>query len=342
MKKVLFLAVAALAYVGAANAQTIADYGTAYPTANVITTTSLATVAGGQVNGLPATPIKMTATAAYDFQAASTDWTNATTALGADWSSYIKGSKLYFNNTLPGITDATFALLSAGTGVVVASPSSVTSNLITTGTSSTFGVSITATSALTKFDFFETAYDLTSTAVGCGTPYTINVNTVVVPTWSTTVTASTVGGDANVKINNTAFCLTDATAPTSGAAVISILVKGNDEINTRYFNTTLEKTSGTVSTIYSNEVLSAAALKSLPTATETYTLDLFPLVTTTLAKTFIPGVYKFSVTGLADDILCNAESASVTAIANTNIDDDFATFTVLPTPKPTLTTATKN
>jgi hypothetical protein len=338
MKKSLFLAVATLLCVGAAKSQDVTlATGGIYPAAKAVTTNSLvATGTQSTTIGNNATnAIKMTVGAAYDFQATTTDWT-ASTALGTSWNSYISGSNITFNNANGSSTaDATFALLTAGTGTVTST--SAVSNMITTGTASTFGVSIQATSALSQFDFFETAYDKQTTpaAVSCGNAYTIYVNTVNAPSWKDiSKTPSGIGGNANLTINKNAFCINDISSV--GKITITANLAANTEVSTRYFKTTLSNITGTEAPVFSDKVLTAVSK-----STEDYQLDLFKLMTDNVSLgSLSAGVYKFYVTGVSDEILSNAEATAVATVADTNVSDDYVTFTLLPTTKPTLTTGT--
>lgn len=152
MKKVLFLAIAALTYAGAANAQTAG----ALPAAAADITLYTA----GVVDALGNT-IRTTEGGTYSFSLTSTNWNTALSV--SDYTLYLNGSTVKMSAT----SGASFAETSKG--------SNVTSSIPYTGPA--------ANDVLT---FTETAYDL-SNATMC-TPTDLTVNVTALPVQDATVT----------------------------------------------------------------------------------------------------------------------------------------------------------
>jgi len=338
MKKVLFLAIAALAYAGSANAQALAySTGGTYPTANAVSATSLVALVSGvatqdATNG-NTSPIKMTTGGTYQFSSTSTDWA---TILGGTWASTISGSIIKFKAS-PATTDAVYAEVAALSG---ASTTDGESKHITSGTADAFDLTITPTSALTSFTFEEVAIKFGQTtlgafttsyanSVGCSSPFTVNVKTVAIPAWAGN--AYTVNNTGDVVIDNPTIC---TSAVLAGAANITVKLAANTDITTRYIKASLScPTATAASPVFTDKVFEGTT-----SANQTYDVFVEALAASGKALAgFTAGVYTFTVSEVSDDILNNADNASTIA----NLTDKSVVFTILPAPRPTLTTATK-
>jgi hypothetical protein len=153
MKKVLFLAIAALAYAGSTNAQT-----------EIAALPAIATDSALKYDGTAIATYRMTNGGTYNFVAKGTSW-GAAYNLGATWATYIKGSRLDFKFGTATTNDAV-------------------SGIGTDQTLSLTGLSLTANDVIT---FSETIIDL-SDAELCNTTKTYNVTVTNKPT--ITLTAS--------------------------------------------------------------------------------------------------------------------------------------------------------
>lgn len=327
MKKRILLAMAALAmFSGSVMAQTLTHLGS-YPAANAVTATDLIT-AGAQdaANGVT-NPVKMTVGGNYKYQATSTDWS---TELGATWNSTISGSIFKFV-AAPAVGDLTYVESTFSTG-----GNDGESDHITTGNAETFDLTLTPTANLTSFTFEEFIVKFGETTlgaanvntVGCSSPWTVDVTAVAAPVWAGN--AYTVNNTGDVTIDNPTIC-TNQIAP--AFATISIRLAANTEITTRYINASLTGGATTAGApLFASEVFETASTAG------TVTMEILGQAATASGigiANFVPGVYTFTVNEVSDDVLNNADNAATLA----DLADKNVVFTILPAPKPTLTTA---
>lgn len=164
MKKVLFLAIAALAYVGAANAQNLTGtaLGTSLKAAGFDTTASV-----NVIQGAGAITYKLTVGGTYEFKAISTNWE---TALGTDWANVVKGSNLVFTGAATvGVPDYSVAAA------------------ITAAHGAQSVATITGAAALPTLTVTETSYAADG-SVGCSEVAIANFNAATAPLAGITVT----------------------------------------------------------------------------------------------------------------------------------------------------------
>jgi hypothetical protein len=163
MKKVLFLAIAALAYAGSVNAQTVRTPNT-LPTEATI---SILAADGTTPLGLT---FRMTNGGTYDFKGTGTDW-SATDMLGANWGTAINGSRLNYTTTSAANWTPTPV---SNSGVAKNSP-----------TLDLTDVSITASTNLT---FTETIVDKADADLTCTSSKTFVLTAIDKPTLTVTMT----------------------------------------------------------------------------------------------------------------------------------------------------------
>lgn len=177
MKKVLFLAIAALAYVGIANAQ---------PTAGTLSTQSDITLfTDGAINtaiyASPATEatVRTTTGGSYSFKVTTTDWNTELNLVSPDvFTNYILGSTMK---------------VTSGSGVGALAETSKSSKVTTTVT---YAPVPATTASPDKLTFTETAYDLAGTAMCTAVNEVVNIT--ILPKQDVTVT-----------LNKKAFCESD-------------------------------------------------------------------------------------------------------------------------------------
>jgi hypothetical protein len=351
-----FLAVAALAYVGAANAQTdeFSYFGTAIPdnsTAGVgdIANTLILTdgawgadfSAGATTTGTPVTSttagssLRVSDNGKYEFEAKTTDWA---TELGATWATdnLIGGSFLAFSGT-----GATFNFYDTpGTANDGASDAITTAegtfDLQIQATNVTTSAVLTLNESILKDGFT----NLTTDVISCGYAYELPLDVVANPVFSSMI------------IDKPAICqtiITEADALDATELTVTINLTANTHIDDLYIDATLQRVSGSASsaTLSNFTFTNAIFSQSLTNSSNNLATIYFPIFKLAEAKDATdfdystttdlnPGIYSFTLNTVTDNIQTYATNRA-------DIDIDPAstvTFAILPAPKPTLTTTT--
>jgi hypothetical protein len=291
MKKVLFLAVAALAYVGAANAQTTLDgSGTA-----IVSQGSKSYVASsGDLSQI----FNLTRTGTYDFYLDRTDWSSLTApGIGTNWNSVINGSIVTFSGATessPAVVftdDATYPIASAGYKG-----------------EGKYEITAPSTGTLTNAEWTETVYDLNSKPA-CGVKITASFTLKDVPTISITDSKDVI-------------CLNSIT----GSFSIPYTSTGQGSSTVKYTLSKVSPSTGTSGDIYADKYVAL----DISNGTSSFSIQQTDISSV--------GLYTLTLTEIMDEYLVEASNASPIGALSSN---NKATFTVMPSPVPTLKSSAK-
>lgn len=365
MKKVLFLAIAALAYVSV-NAQDYVYNTGSYPTANTVTTTSILELAGttpdetiwgtnfGGVANTTQTagsPLRMSVNGQYKFRAATSAWNSALGIAAFTDQTQIAGSMIRFI----GYTDVAYTTVG---GVTYSNQTnSLTtglSDLIKSGNATDFDVTLTAANTLKGFTFQELPINYGAINPGvadvnvssCTSAYKIPVTTVPVPAW---VNAAAPG---DVTIDNAIICFNNVNTSDPVITIKNNYGAAGQAVGTRYLKADLVKTGTTPVHLFNtvahptDEMVFEGDQTGFAT-NDYYKLKIFSQTVAARGGTeaqnvvFTAGVYKFTVKEVSDEVLNNADNAytALTGLALAPAGKEV-TFSILPSPTPTLKTAT--
>jgi hypothetical protein len=330
MKKVLFFAVAALAYVGATNAQytvtpvgagTVAVDMPAIPTVGIVSvgpadTTGTKVIAyGADIAAI--TDIRMTTGGEYDFHIWGTNWAD-NNFLGTDWANVIDGSRLYFESDNDGV-------LTPANQLAV---SSVPDGTVAHAELALNDYSITADGFLS---IYEEMYDADGNAISCLYSNPTALTVVALPTIDFTR-------------QKAAYCQSEAKIAVDVA--VTIPASANTDY-AYYFSASLTRTGAGVTNedrLSGDDFFTFDAQQAAGLATPEWDLTNYCGATTAL----LPGTYTLTVKQVWDEV-------SILAGNRTQVDEtsgvghyvdgaaasketDVTYFSVLPTPQPTLRT----